>query len=448
MEDGEHLTALLTERVADHFDGATIEGSRVHTGLAGITIDCQVNDVKPFGPSHAASLFFHVGGTPFGARTSFASISGYESTPEGAVTEGACRWACAVRPLLRAAIGLDRDPRDDELLQTFEVSIAGRRFTAFIDGLDRAIRFSGTDEMRFRLPAARGRQPDECLTRSAVFHRDFPALVGDHISLVGCFVMQLDDQQTTEVKVMGGDWPPVWPALSARGPEPAGAATLLRELAVLVPREPGRFERSSLQHTLDLIGATRTDVSQAAGWRGWRSHGGKLGRTMSSREVRRLERRVGPLPADLRSFLTDVAGPGAGPGYGLVEPTLVNGEVLLADGGCGNRWVLATDGTVWHDAGDATRLQAASSFTAWYADWIEAAVADAGPWQTWDVLACACVGILSQFLERHTADELAMGAKPGAIKVQRDGRLVDPSHACVELWHRTGIPETVFARAR
>ena len=62
------------------------------------------------------------------------------------------------------------------------------------------------------------------------------------------------------------------------GAEPAGAMTLLRELAVLTPLTPApALDRAAIQRTLDGLARAGDQPWQAAGWQGWRAHGGVLG---------------------------------------------------------------------------------------------------------------------------------------------------------------------------
>jgi hypothetical protein len=220
---------------------------------------------------------------------------------------------------------------------------------------------------------------------------------------------------------------------------------------VLTPLEPFTgFETASLQRTLNGL-ATDPTPGQAAGWQGWAAHGGALGPVWTADDP--------TLPEDYRHFLTRVAGPGAGPGYGLVAPRVVDGVIPLAHAGCGVWWVLR-DGAVWVDASgsDGTYTRVASSFTDWYRAWLDHAVRGAGPWLQWDNAACATTSVLSQMLDDLEREGLSADALPDRIGrhgialasaggYEGPGSL-DPCQGCVGLAVRFGLEPDVFAPGR
>src|SRR5690606_29923113 len=116
-----------------------------------------------------------------------------------------------------------------------------------------------------------------------------------------------------------------------------------------------------------------------------------LGPVLGDAELAAVEAGTGPLPDEARWFLTHVAGPGAGPGYGLLPPRRVGDVVPLAHAGCGNAWVLRLDGpdrgTVWMDAraSDEGTRKVADSVGAWFTAWLDGAARSVGPWQQYDV---------------------------------------------------------------
>lgn len=126
---------------------------------------------------------------------------------------------------------------------------------------------------------------------------------------------------------------------------------------------------------------------------------------------------TGPLPDDVRRFLTQVAGLGAGPGYGLLPLRRAGDVVPLAHAGCGNAWVLVLEGelrgTVWIDASGSagSNRQVASSFTEWFTGWLDAAVRDGGSWHQYDVRGCATVSLMSK-LWTSRAEHAASAGEP------------------------------------
>jgi len=224
-------------------------------------------------------------------------------------------------------------------------------------------------------------------------------------------------------------------------------------------------------------------------WPGWAAHKGKLGAPLSASEIETLARHVGPLPADYRAFLRDVAGSGAGPGYGLLSPMaeaqqrFARGELAWSDGeeaaappagvlplahaGCGVLWVLvlrgAAAGEVWVDAigSDGRARRVAGSFSEWYRAWLVSAVRDAAPWCQWDAMCCATPNVLSQVLESLQKDgyrgerartrlaelKLKISIRSQGGRYFAEQALLDPCQSCVTLTQSFGLDDVAFRRA-
>src|SRR6266540_1689142 len=286
-----------------------------------------------------------------------------------------------------------------------------------------------------------------------------PLLTAPGSTVLSLFILDTPDGRTVEVRVNGSDWAPSAATFARVEPEPPGGVSLLRELAVLVPREPAPpLERAAVQRTLRGFDAASATPLQTAGWPGWRAHSGVLGPPLTAAQVAELEVQTGPLPADYRAFLTEVAGSGAGPGYGLVRPVVHDEVIPLAHAGCGVTWLLRLDGEhrgrVWVDAGgsDRTVAEVASSFSAWYRAWLDAAVRESGPWAQWDASYCATPSMLSQMLDEiGDGTNLAGRIRPGGISLISgggylpEGAALDPCHPCVAIAAQCDLPPEVFA---
>ncbi len=418
------LDRLLRERIAEHVPGSVIDGDVVRLGDTGICISTEIGGVQDMGRLHAVSLFYRVWGGPFGRTPSFASMSGYHADPAGAVIEGSCLWVCTLLDVLAAA-GLARvagRPADDRVTST-QVEVAGRPFRLVTEGVDRCLGFGPDAEVPARVAAARDELHGLTMSEAVVAAGGLPVLAGPDVVLLSCYAGRTTSGVTPEVKVHGGDWPPALGPIAALQPEPEGAMTMLREISVLIPLAPARLERDSLQRALDDIGRHRSDhPSGSAGWGGWRHHQGRLAPPLPLAAVARV---VPPerLPADYVRFMTEVAGGGAGPGYGVVPPVIADGDLVLAHAGCGIRWLLRPDG-VWVDRCDGeapTRTDA--SFTDWYGRWLDASYAGE-PFADWDRFQCANIGVLAQVLD--DTPQIA----PNSIVVRQQPPPGRPARAC------------------
>ncbi len=478
--------ALLTETIARHFPDARIVANEIDLGFAGLHIACSVNAVHELGPYKSASLFFTISSADLRLEPTFASISGYAESAEAAIVTGACNWACAFGPVLRASVG----DGNHENVERFEISVDGQAFRVYVDGVDRAMLFKSSDESEVsaRVAAARKRHgASPWLAPLVLRSGQLPLLSPDRRNLLSVFVADRPDGRVLEIKVNGRDWPVTM--FKDVPLEPAGAVTLLRELAILVPvGERAALTRAPVLRTLDGVRAEPGDRN-AVTWPGWRTHGGALEEPAADADIDAIEGALGPLPPDYRAFLASVGTAGAGPGYGLLPPTGESqrilargtfawadetepngapaGSIALAHAGCGVIWLLVLNGPsrgeVWVDArsSDGHVRRVAPSFDAWYRRWLEAAVRDGGPWSQWNAACCATPSVLSQLLnsiQKEGLDDDAAVAevpkrlKPGAIKLLSGGspyfaeqQRLAPCQPCVAMAARLGLGSDVFA---
>jgi hypothetical protein len=275
--------------------------------------------------------------------------------------------------------------------------------------------------------------------------------------------MTMGPNITPEVKVNGADWWGCRDLFTDAGPEPDGALMLLRELAVLTPLSPPQpLRRETIESTLTGLDTTPNGW-HPAGWQGWRAHGGVLNMPMTPDDVAEVEAVTGPLPADYRAFLTEVAASGAGPGYGLLRPEVFDGVIPLAHAGCGVAWVMRLDGdergTVWVDAAgsDETYARVADSFSGWYRAWLDNAVRRNEPYAQWDARYCAAASGIAQAVESmgkkaKRAGRVSLAGQVGVAAISlRSGNYLpevsamDPCHPCVCLVANYDLPPEVFA---
>lgn len=423
----------MAETLARHFADATVEDAVVRLGFGNVEIECRVHDPNWSGAHWSASLFMYISGGRFGPQPIFASISGYhDGGVEQAVIEGTCMWACSFGPVLVSALTGAEDPE----VEHEEVEAGGRRHRLVYGRFDRAMTTSAADGERLvtEVRARLGGQP--YLTPAVLDAVPTELLADREVSLLSVFVLEGYGNRTVEIKVNGADTEVAWPkdAPAALGSEDL---VLLRELAVVVPlEEPARsftlpepLDRPGLEAVLDHLGSALAAPGQVAGWRGWRSHGGRLGPTIEESQLARIESSDGRLPEDFRRFLAEVAGPGAGPGYGLLQPRRVGNVVPLAQAGCNAVWVLDVGsddyGSVWVDSTgvDGRRHRVADSFTAWYHDWLDHALLGRGAWTHWDGGCCAVSTIVrEQHSAQHSGDP---GPRPAEDRPDLSGTLTE-----------------------
>ncbi len=462
--EGEPLEDFLAQVIARHFDEGWVErpdddSPIAHLGLGGIRVLCPPpRSLTDQGSRWAAMLTVRISGGAFGSDWQAVNLSGYGQSPDHAILEAGCVWACSFGGLLKSAFA--GAPLDEKSAQA-EVTLDGRQFLSLFTAVDRWV---SADQQAGELAARAVR--DACggwLTSAVLGSGTLPVIATDTAVSLGTF-LGVVNEPLPEVKVHGGDWPSSFPALTRAAPAASGAVVLLRDHAILLPRSPfAGFERASLQRTLADIGTHRGEPGQTAGWRGWRRHGGRLGAALSSPEVDALRRAAGgPLPPAYEHFVATVAATGAGPGYGLEPPVVRGSAIVLAVAGCGIHWELRLAGEgrgeVWLDAEvlDEPPHPVAASFTQWYAGWLDAAVRDNGPWRQWDNRGCSPVGVLNQVFEQAEREHpgeaearvQAMGSE-ATVRVtgfgELAGRVLDPCHPCVALYAEFDWPEAVFA---
>lgn len=256
----------------------------------------------------------------------------------------------------------------------------------------------------------------------------------------------------------------------------------MRELVVLRPID-ARTAITAPDLEVTMEGLRTHEGAAAISWRGWRKHRGSLGKPLEGHELAALEETC-VLPDDYRRFLTDVAGSGAGPGYGLLSPlgaaqaALARGSfswnheqqappdtggvIALAHAGCSVMWLLVVEGVhrgeVWLDARGSDRgvRRVAPTFHDWDAAWLDAAVRDAAPWTQWDASCCSTPHAFSSYLDENppTDDGPPLTGKlnPAALRISglgetyfERGAPLDPCHACVLLAEHLGADDEVFA---
>lgn len=462
---------------------------RSRWGFADLRIACRVHAIREVGAYKIAHLFFHLSGGRIAAPPVFASVSGYGESPEVAIVGGACNWACAFGPVLRAGFAAEEQPK----VNHFDVVVDGQSFRVFVDGLDRAMSLVG-DDATPRMAAARARFAlNSWMARVVLESGRLPLLAADRPTVLSVFVSDAPGKRVVEVKVDGVDWPGIEAAFASVASEPAGAITLLRELAVVVPTGPTpSLARESIIRTLRGLndGAQQRN---AVGWAGWNHHKGAIADPLSADGLRNVETKLGELPSDYRNFVANVGEFGAGPGYGLLSPVngacnpvsdgifdWIDGEepkqsargvLPLAHGGCGVMWLLvlkgAHRGEVWVDArsSDGKARRVAPSFGAWYRDWLASAVRDVVPWLQWDAACCATANVFSQIIEQIERDgirgdsipeELAKRLSgPGCMALASGGSEffaaktpLNPCHGCVAIAARFGLTSSLFQAGR
>lgn len=233
------LDVVLAETVARHFEGATVQGSVALVGLGDVRIACEVADGHESAAGWSVALFFRLWGGLLGPVPVFASISGYDTTREGAVVEGGSLWSGSFGPVLRSGLaGLpDADPELKVRLEVFQ----GTHVRLAQAALGRVMSATGlTDaEQAGHLTAARQKLAGAgTLTEAVLAWPGFPDVKLKHSALVSVFVLDSPTGRTVEVKV-NGDNLRADDALPAAPPSPEGVTSLLRELAVLTRVGPG-----------------------------------------------------------------------------------------------------------------------------------------------------------------------------------------------------------------
>ena len=473
---------LLRQTIARHFPAAEIRDRVVHLGVDDLAIECWVNGIHPNSSITSASLYFVLRTAVLGMQPVFASISGYGTTPEEAIVTGGCNWACAFGPVLRAGLSDEAVPD----VPTFVVEINGQTFDVFVDCLDRTMAYAPNIDFAALGKAARARfSPEGWLTRTILESGVLPVLSDSRPTVLSVFASDTPGKRLVELKIDGADWPHASAVFADVAFEQQPVATLMRELAVVVPASPApRLTFDAVAHTVDGIGAP-TVQHDAALWPGWKHHRGELGPRIAEETMVAIESHYGELPADYRAFLIDVAGWGAGPGYGLFSPVAKNqirlaagdfswehetapaspprGVLALAHAGCGVMWLIVLDGPhrgeVWLDArssnGKVRRV--APSFDAWYRGWLVTAVRNSRFVQ-WDPDYCAAPNVFAQVIEKRglasadLAKEMPKLLKAGSVSLAPAGETyvpkgsrLNPCHGCITIAQTMGLGPEVFA---
>src|SRR5947209_2986793 len=102
--------SMLLQTIARHFPQARIRDDEIELGFAELRMAARVHAIREVGAYKTAHLFFHLWGGRLGTAPVFASASGYGESAEVAIVGGACNWACAFGPVLRAGLGGEEHP--------------------------------------------------------------------------------------------------------------------------------------------------------------------------------------------------------------------------------------------------------------------------------------------------------------------------------------------------
>jgi hypothetical protein len=435
------INHVLAGQLACHFADATVDGSRVTIPSRFLEVDCEVGSPDRLGENLAAvPLFFVLAGRDFAAEVS-CSISGYGATPIDALQEGACLWGCSLAAMFDAA---DGQPTGEIEVINERLLISGRPFRILSTRMNRSLMTTQStggslqdsiDGVRSNLVSEGGSMATAMLTAQTA--NNLPRLPWPTMSVLSSFMIAGMRERTVEIRINGLERPECAKPFHSADLGSVESIVLLRELAFVIPileaNEKSvlhQFERTSLQATLDQF-ASRDEPGNVGGWNGWRAHGGKLGSPMRAEDI---DSRV---PAEYTAFLTNVAGPGAGPGFGLEPPVLKGDRLLLAHAGCGNSWYLRTGetfhGEVWMDAtgSGGSYSPVAPSFNRWYSDWLTASKSSTAPWIPWEPTNCSVVQVARQVREK-------IGENGDPVSIERitvadsAGNPLDACQACTE----------------
>lgn len=464
------LQPLLVRSIADASGGEVTSDGEVDLGVGGLRISAWVNGTQRVSGVHQVSVFLNLWGGELGESRIFASTMGYADSDEAAVAVGGREWAEAFVPVLLAALTGRELP---EHAARLTATIQGRTYDCFVARLDRAMSPAGeVSGAGAVVEQARRHLDGDPWLCSRVLESGTLAILPRHRpAVLSVFCCEGGPSRIFEVKINGADWPAATDLLDDVPPIEALGTAFLRELVVAVPKsEPIAPSRRLIEHTLSGVQSASTP---RVVWAGWDAHRGELGAPAQAREVARLERAVGELPADYRRFLLTVTAKGAGPGYGLISPfgahqralakgvfawedgdqptTDPQGVLALAHAGCGVMYLLVLTGPhrgeVWLDAAgsDQTVRRVAPSFLDWYQDWLDALVKDAPPRTEWDARRCSTPNAISNALEAYsrqglTAEEAEARVGGGRFQVMAAGgsyfdrgEPVPPCAVCHEL---------------
>jgi hypothetical protein len=218
---------LLVATIARHFPAATIDQRTVTPGLSGLTIECRLGEVRPTLGVSCVPLIFTLDGAGLRGPIELMMAS-YGATPQRAVLEGACAWACTFGAVLRAAFSGDvADEVTDVVIETPHGELSG-----YVTQLDQVLHL--TDDGGESPEAARVRLGVEPWLAALALQSGSLPVAGDRVQLLSVFVGDLPDKRIVEVKL---DGVPYRGFEGLLGEEPAATPqlVLLRELCVVVP---------------------------------------------------------------------------------------------------------------------------------------------------------------------------------------------------------------------
>lgn len=418
----------LLETVARHFQHAHVLGNSVELGVGGLRIGCSVGG-QALGPR------FDLRGGDLGESPVFASVGGQDRVP---LVEAVRTWSTAFGPVLRAAFGGEAHD-----VRRRTVQLSGVRYDAFFDTADRS--------------------QDARLIDGLLSSDTLPVLSSTRATVLSVF--PTDPDGLVQVEVNGVAWNPSALHLQQTAPDAP------REFAVLQPR-PTSADGLPLDDVLHTLAALRTYDPRPT-WRGWQRHQGLPGRPLAAEDLQ-------AVPLEARAYWQALGVGGAGPGYGMVDPTharqawlrrgnfdWTDGSVpstdpggvwALAHGGCGNVWLLVERGPhrgeVWcHAAGsDGVARRSAPTFHAWIRDWLDHEVRGRGGFADWDGSHCSSPHALSDALQaferRGLSTDAALERLRGATGLSitasgspyvHDGASLDPCGCCTALFDQLGL---------
>src|SRR5690606_31239878 len=129
---------LLVTTIARHFPAATVIGTNLELGVAGLELGCRVGNLRSLGGTQeTAQLVLELRGGRFPAPIPM-TMTGYADTSDHAIVDGADAWAAAFGPVLRAALAGAEEPAVARL--AFDNH--GRGFRSYVDAFDRVLPFA------------------------------------------------------------------------------------------------------------------------------------------------------------------------------------------------------------------------------------------------------------------------------------------------------------------
>jgi hypothetical protein len=440
---------MLAGLLARHFDDAIVQEEILILEGGRIIVDCEVALPAQIGYLFQVPLYFRVLGEGSAAAVR-CSVSGYGPTVETAIQEGARMWAGTLEALINSANG---NPPTSVEVTDESLLIGGRPYRLLSARMNRAMQTSQSKE--FPSPDLINRTNRQVVGSTSMAAKlltnseHVPRLAWPTMSIITSTVTHAgSDNPKVQISVNGTaqrQYEDHFKAIAETG----GHIVILQELAIVMPMidaagiaEGLPFERANLQQRLNRL-SMYTETGNVAGWNGWRVHRGQLGTCLEPHEI------DGRIPSEYGSFLATVAGPGAGPGFGLVYPQVSINRVVLAHAGCGHYWYLSLEphnfGEVWIDATAAANYvtKVAPDFVSWYAEWLTACETSSLPWVPWEPAVCAGVGLAAEIRE-HRA-ERQDDPIVSLMFADKHGNPLDACQACTDavgsIDHELGIPK-------